>query len=50
MIKNDWVQRDHRDLLWLPQEYRSDCSALYGSELAIGRYSGQVSFIQLDQS
>jgi WD40 repeat protein len=31
MIKNDWVQRGDRNLLWLPQEYRSTCSSFYSN-------------------
>ncbi|KAH0562075.1 hypothetical protein GP486_003227 [Trichoglossum hirsutum] len=48
MIKNDWIQRGNRKFLWLPQEYRSNRTAFYGSTLAIGQTSGQVSFIELD--
>jgi WD40 repeat protein len=49
IIKKDWVQRGDRNLLRLPLEYRSICS-VYGNKLAFGLNSGQVSFIQLDQS
>jgi WD40 repeat protein len=46
IIKNDWIQRNNRNLLWLPHEYRSSCSAFYGDIFAIGRSSGQVCFFQ----
>jgi hypothetical protein len=49
-MKNDWIQRGDCNLLWLPHEYRSDYSAFYGDTLAIGRRSGQVSFIEFDHS
>jgi WD40 repeat protein len=49
-IKDDWIQRGDYNLLWLPHEYRSDYSAFYGDTFAIGRHSGQVSFIGLDHS
>jgi len=47
-IKNEWIQRGECNLLWLPQEYRSGCSAFHGNTIAIGLNSGQVRFIQLD--
>ena len=50
MIRIDWVQRGNRNYLWLPQEYRTNCSTFYGNILALGRKSGQVSFIQFDES
>jgi hypothetical protein len=36
------------NFLWLPQEYRSRCSAFHGNTLAIGQISGQVCFIEID--
>ena len=48
IIKDDWIQRNNRNLLWLPQEYRSEYSAFCGNTFAIGRNSGQVSFIQIN--
>ncbi|KIX07175.1 uncharacterized protein Z518_01828 [Rhinocladiella mackenziei CBS 650.93] len=47
-INKEWVQWNNRNLLWLPQEYCSDCLAFYGNMFAIGRHSGQVNFIQVD--
>lgn len=49
-VKDNWIQQNHRNFLWLPQEYRSHCSAFHGSTIAIGRKSGQVSFIQIDHT
>jgi WD40 repeat protein len=50
IIKNDWVQRNNRNLLWLPHEYRSAHSAFCGDTFVFGLHSGQVSFIQLGHS
>jgi len=50
IIKNDWVQRNNRNLLWLPHEYRSAHSAFCDDTFAFGLHSGQVSFIQLGPS
>jgi WD40 repeat protein len=50
LIKNDWVQRNNRNLLWLPHEYRSACSAFCDDTFAFGLHSGQVSFIRLGHS
>lgn len=48
IIKDDWIQQNNRNLLWLPQEYRGEYSAFCGNTFAIGRHSGQVSFIQIN--
>jgi WD40 repeat protein len=50
IIKNDWVQRNNRNLLWLPHEYRSARSAFCDDTFAFGLHSGQVSYIQLGHS
>ena len=47
-IQNGWIRQGEYDLLWLPQEYRSGCSAFDGNTIAIGLNSGQVGFIQLN--
>jgi len=47
MIKDSWIRRGSRNLLWLPQEYRSGCSTFRGKVFAFGLHSGQVSFIEL---
>jgi WD40 repeat protein len=50
IIKQGWIQRGRHNLLWLPQEYRSGCSAFKRNMIAIGLNSGQVRFIQLNHS
>jgi WD domain, G-beta repeat len=48
MLENGWIQQNDYNILWLPQEYRSSCSAFYNNTFAVTLPSGQVSFIQLD--
>ena len=50
VIENEWIQRGEYNFLWLPQEYRSGCSAFYDNTFAFGLSSGHVSFIHLDHS
>ena len=47
VLKNEWIEYRDKRLLWLPYEYRSDVSAVYGNRLAIGRPSGLVSILQI---
>ena len=46
-IKNDWIQQNDHNLLWLPQEYRSAPSAFCDDTFAFGLHSGHISLIQL---
>ena len=48
VIHDNWVQQGLRNLLWLPHEYRGSCTDVHGNMLAIGQYSGHVSFVQVD--
>ena len=48
MTHGSWIRQGSRDLLWLPQEYRSGLSAFHGNTFAFGLHSGQVSFIELN--
>ena len=45
-IREQWIQRGHQKVLWLPQEYRSGVSAIYGNYVAIALKSGQVRILQ----
>ena len=47
IIQDQWVVQAHEKLLWLPQEYRSQVSAIYDSNFAVGLSSGQVCFSQV---
>lgn len=48
ILNHDWLEHGGHRILWLPQEYRSDVSAFYGSRLAIGQKSGRVSFLSIE--
>ncbi|KAF7171564.1 hypothetical protein CNMCM5623_003939 [Aspergillus felis] len=37
-----WITRDGYDFIWLPAEFRPECSAVQGNTVAIGCRSGQV--------
>ncbi|KAF3937773.1 hypothetical protein ABW19_dt0204807 [Dactylella cylindrospora] len=42
---NEWVVRGTEALLWLPQDRRPVCYAIYNNLVAIGNATGDVSFI-----
>ncbi|KAF2455214.1 hypothetical protein BDY21DRAFT_324439 [Lineolata rhizophorae] len=46
----EWVCQGEKELLWLPQEYRSRCTASRGDVLAMGHESGRVSFMSFDMT
>jgi WD40 repeat protein len=46
LVKGDWITRDGENLLWLPSNYKAECSALHGNMLVIGHTSGEVTFIE----
>jgi WD40 repeat protein len=43
---SEWVTQDGQNLLWLPEDYRATCSALFDNLLVLGHKSGQVTFIE----
>jgi WD40 repeat protein len=43
-IKDQWLRYLGQDVLWLPQEFRGSCWSTHGYTIAIGQYSGSVSF------
>ncbi|KAK6356060.1 hypothetical protein TWF718_000434 [Orbilia javanica] len=45
-LLGEWITRDRQNFLWLPHEYRGDCSAVKGNTIAIGQKSGTVSFFE----
>ncbi|GAM42675.1 WD repeat-containing protein [Talaromyces pinophilus] len=47
LVRNPWVVRNDANVIWLPVEYRANCSAVSGSMLALGHASGRVSFFNL---
>ena len=47
---DEWVTQDGRNILWLPQEYRVSCSALFNNMLALGHQLGQLTFLEFVSS
>jgi len=47
-LNHNWIEHCGHEILWLPQEYRSNVSALCDSTLAIGQNSGLVSFLKIE--
>ena len=45
-VNEKWVTRDGQNILWLPPDYRAECSALYENMLVLGHQSGQVTFFE----
>lgn len=43
-----WLTQGSRKILWLPSEFRPDCSAASGAMVAIGTASGKVWICRLD--
>lgn len=50
IIKDSWIRRGSRNLLWLPQEFRSCHSAFHDNTFVFGLHSGQVVLVELDCS
>ena len=49
-VNDEWVTQDGQNLLWLPLDYRTKCSAFFNNMLVLGHESGQVTFIQFASS
>ncbi len=47
-VKHDWIIRDTERVLWLPFEYRAECSSVQDSKLILGHVSGQVTLLAFD--
>jgi WD40 repeat protein len=45
-VKEYWITRDSEKLLWLPSEYRPNCSIFKNNILVFGCSSGQVIFME----
>ncbi|RYP10911.1 hypothetical protein DL764_000347 [Monosporascus ibericus] len=41
-LKNEWITYNGRNLLWLPPDYRPECSAVTARAIAVGCGSGRV--------
>jgi WD40 repeat protein len=46
-VSGVWVYREVQKYLWLPPDYRAECSAVYNNILALGYASGWVTFLEL---
>jgi WD40 repeat protein len=46
-LRDEWIQFQGEDILWLPHDFRGQCSTAFGSTLAVGQPSGAVSFFRL---
>jgi WD40 repeat protein len=44
-VKSYWVTRGTENLLWLPSDYRTTCTAVQNNVLVLGHASGHVTFI-----
>jgi WD40 repeat protein len=44
-VKDQWVTTSEQPLLWLPSEYRPQCTAVYGNFICLGLASGHVIFL-----
>jgi hypothetical protein len=45
-LRENWIQWNGNDLLWLPHDLRGTCSAVYAKTLVIGQNSGAVSLFR----
>jgi len=43
-VCNHWVVEDDTNILWLPPNYRQNCSVTWNRSLVIGHLSGRISF------
>jgi WD40 repeat protein len=50
-VSKEWVNWEGQKVLWLPPDYRPECSAVYNNILVMaGHTSGQVTFLELASS
>ncbi|KAI9867269.1 MAG: hypothetical protein M1813_009547 [Trichoglossum hirsutum] len=46
-IKDQWVTLKEQSLLWLPPEYRPECTAVYRDVICLGHSSGHVTILKI---
>ncbi|KAI9775305.1 MAG: hypothetical protein M1839_001289 [Geoglossum umbratile] len=46
-VKDQWITLKEQSLLWLPLEYRTRCTAVYGDVICLGLLSGCVIFLKV---
>jgi WD40 repeat protein len=49
-VNDEWVTQNGQNLLWLPLDYRAECSASFKNTLVLGHTSGQVTFVEFASS
>ena len=47
-VKGQWAGWAKQRLLWLPYEYRSTCTAVYGNTVCIGHALGNITFLKFN--
>jgi WD40 repeat protein len=47
-VKGTWVVQGIKNVLWLPSDYRAECTASQGNVLVMGHASGRVSILRFD--
>ena len=45
-VYGDWLYRDGKRLLWLPPDFRPQCTAIYDDLFVMGHESGKVTFFE----
>jgi WD domain, G-beta repeat len=45
-VRKKWVNREGQKFLWLPPDYRAECSTVYNNILALGHKAGRVTFLE----
>ncbi|KAF7508890.1 hypothetical protein GJ744_008599 [Endocarpon pusillum] len=48
MLRDGWVEYEGKQILWLPQEYRSAVSAIRQNLIAFGLGTGPVAFLRIE--
>jgi WD40 repeat protein len=49
-VKKHWGTQNMENLLWLPPDYRADCSAFQHNMFILGHQSGRVTFMEFNLS
>jgi WD40 repeat protein len=45
-VSGYWITDNDTNIVWLPSEYRSNCSATWNRSIVIGHFSGRISFFR----
>jgi hypothetical protein len=47
-VSNDWIEKEGRNILWLPPDYCVTSIAIWHSSIVLGHASGDISFLELN--